>query len=187
MLINKLKKKVYETVRELEEEYTNKRNSWLLTNLKHCGNGIKFNGKVRIAFSQNVEIYNNVHINENAFLNGLGGIIIGENTHIARNFLAYSSNHNYSGACLPYDDTHIHKLINVGRNVWIGADVVLVPGCKIGDGAIIGAGSVVSGEVPPLAIVGSSAPRIIKYRDKKHYEELDLKGRYGSVGGKLLQ
>ena len=54
----------------------------------------------------------------------------------------------------------------------IGANVVLVPGVKIGEGAIIGAGSVISKDVPPCAVVVSSPQRVVKYRDQEHYQKL---------------
>ncbi|NET33461.1 MAG: acyltransferase [Cyanothece sp. SIO1E1] len=134
-----------------------------------------------------MEIHDNVHIGDNAFLSGRGGIKIGENTHISNNFVVYSSNHNYQASCLPYDDTHTLKPVVIGRNVWIGTNVVIVPGTQIGEGSIIGAGTVVNKNVPPFAIVGSQPIQIIKYRDCEHYEKLDAKRLYGGISGKLLE
>ena len=43
--------------------------------------------------------------------------------------------------------------IHIGKNVWIGANAVILRGSNIGDGAVIGAGSIIKGEVPPHTVV----------------------------------
>jgi maltose O-acetyltransferase len=58
---------------------------------------------------------------------------------------------------------------------------------SIGDGAIVGAGAVVTKSVPPLAIIGNQPTRILKYRDVLHYEKLDQAKSYGGVSGKPLK
>jgi virginiamycin A acetyltransferase len=52
----------------------------------------------------------------------------------------------------------------LGNDVWIGYEVVVMPGVKVGDGAIIAAKSVVVGDVPPYAIVGGNPARLIRQR-----------------------
>ncbi len=60
-----------------------------------------------------------------------------------------------------YDDTN-HNVI-IGNDVWIGDLAIILKG-KIGDGAIIGAGAVVTGDIPPFAIAAGNPARVIKYR-----------------------
>lgn len=74
---------------------------------------------------------------------------------------------------------HTHNSINelceirnnppivIGNDVWIGANVVILPGVKIGDGAVLAAGAVVTKDVEPYAIVGGVPAKIIKYRYNK--------------------
>lgn len=66
---------------------------------------------------------------------------------------------------------------NIGNDVWIGANVTINRSVNIGDGAVVAAGSVVTKDVPPYAIVGGVPAKIIKYRfDEKMIKELlDLK------------
>ncbi len=52
----------------------------------------------------------------------------------------------------------------VGNDVWIGHEATIMPGARIGDGAIVAAKSVVTGEVPPYAVVGGNPARIIRKR-----------------------
>ena len=54
--------------------------------------------------------------------------------------------------------------IHVGNDVWIGATSTIMSGITIGDGAIIGAGSTVTKDVPPFAIVAGNPGKIVKYR-----------------------
>ena len=60
----------------------------------------------------------------------------------------------------------------VGNDVWVGQNVTVMPGVHIGDGAIIATDSVVTKDIPPLAVVGGSPARVIKYRNKKNYYNL---------------
>ena len=57
--------------------------------------------------------------------------------------------------------------IIIGNDVWLGANVIVVDGVKIGDGAIVAAGSVVTKDIPPYTIVGGVPAKIIKYRFEK--------------------
>ncbi|WP_050591074.1 MULTISPECIES: CatB-related O-acetyltransferase [unclassified Mesorhizobium] len=54
--------------------------------------------------------------------------------------------------------------IILGNDVWIGHGSIILPGVSIGDGAVVGAGSVVTKDVPPYAIVAGNAARLIRYR-----------------------
>jgi len=133
-----------------------------------------------------VSIGRNVHIGHGSLLRGAGGIRIGDNTHISRDCIIYSENHNYHGERLPYDDSLRRKEVVIGKNVWVGIRVTILPGAQIGDGVIVGAGSTVLGVVPDLAIVGDGPAQIIGHRDELHYKELDQLQRYGGKGGKEL-
>ncbi len=52
--------------------------------------------------------------------------------------------------------------IHIGRNVWIGFDCVVLPGAEIGEGSIVGARSVVSGNVPPFSLAAGNPARVIR-------------------------
>lgn len=61
-------------------------------------------------------------------------------------------------------DTKSSKKVIVGNDVWIGSHALILGGVKIGDGAVIGAGAVVTKDVPPYAIVGGVPASIIRFR-----------------------
>lgn len=66
----------------------------------------------------------------------------------------------------------------IGNDVWIGMDALILAGISVGDGAVIGAGSVVTKDVPPYAIVGGNPAKIIRYRFDKETIEALLKIRW---------
>jgi len=68
--------------------------------------------------------------------------------------------------------------VEIGDCVWLGARVTVLPGAKIGEGAIIQAGAVVHGEIPPCAIAGGNPAKVFAWRDRAHYEELKAKGAF---------
>jgi acetyltransferase-like isoleucine patch superfamily enzyme len=57
-----------------------------------------------------------------------------------------------------------HERIEIGSDVWVGRDAVLLADLTIGHGAIVGAFSVVAGDIPPYAVVVGNPARIIRYR-----------------------
>ena len=110
-------------------------------------------------------------------IHGRGRVTIGSHFHSGIELLIIAQNHNYDhGQHIPYTpEDYIYKDIEIGDCVWIGSRVTILPGTKIGEGAIIQAGSVVHDEIPPMAIAGGNPAKVFKYRNKKHYIELKNK------------
>ncbi|PQO28766.1 hypothetical protein C5Y98_23585 [Blastopirellula marina] len=66
---------------------------------------------------------------------------------------------------LLYGDLSERVLLEIGHDVWLGFNVVILPGChRIGTGAIVGAGSIVTKDIPPYAIAVGNPARILRYR-----------------------
>lgn len=151
--------------------------------LKAIGKGCRIYKSVGIVYPHNVSLGDNVHIMPGCVIHGAGGVTIGDNTHLAHKVVIYSYSHNYEGTALPYDHTAIEKPVIIGRNCWLGFGVKVIPGVTIGEGAIIQMGTIVTQDVPPLAIVGMQREHVIKYRDKEHYERLDKARAYGGADG----
>lgn len=69
---------------------------------------------------------------------------------------------------LPYDETAFWtraaepRKVSIGNNVWIGFDACILPGVTIGDGAVVGAKSVVFDDVPPFAVVAGNPARVVR-------------------------
>jgi len=154
--------------------------------LQQCGKGIHLSKGTAFVCPEKISLGNNVHIGINGWLQGCGGIVIADNVHISRNCAIFSASHNFNGKRLPYDEEYIVKPVRIEKNVWLGMNVMIVPGVTIGEGAIVGLGTVVVKDVPPLAIVGGHGHRILKYRDEDHYQSLENQEAYGGRGGRPL-
>jgi acetyltransferase-like isoleucine patch superfamily enzyme len=136
------------------------------------GSDVKFGNNVVISGHKKISIGRNVHFGSDTFIRAEGGLEIGDNVVFSRNITLYTTSHNHKGVLLPYDNTNIAKPVIIEDNVWIGMNVTISPGTVIREGAIIGLGSRIYGEIPKGAIVGSANPKIISYRDKSHYNKL---------------
>ena len=137
-------------------------------------NGVQFFTPEKISLGDHVWIGNNVKID------GRGGIQIASGCILARDIEIISSNHYFQGEDLleiPYDKRFLSKPITIQENVWIGLRTVILPGVTIGEGAVIGACSVVTKDVPPLAIVGGNPAKVIRYRDADQYYRLKNEGK----------
>lgn len=139
--------------------------------------GEKVQISISCVFNHNNNIYfgNNISVQRECSFSGHGNIRIGDGTIIAHCVDIFSGEHNYNSLdleYLPFDERFICEEVNIGRFVWIGSHSIILPGVQIGDGAVIGAGSVVTKDVPALSIVGGNPARIIGYRDKETYDRL---------------
>ncbi|MFT5294826.1 MAG: acetyltransferase-like isoleucine patch superfamily enzyme [Colwellia sp.] len=112
-------------------------------------------------------------INEYANIRASGGeIYIGSNTMIAQGVSIIATNHNIHTNMLMIEDIWDQSKsdVFVGNNVWLGAHSVLLPGVKIGDGAVVAAGAVVNKDIGENEIWGGVPARYINTRivDPKH-------------------
>jgi maltose O-acetyltransferase len=86
-----------------------------------------------------------------------------------------TSMHNYDSsdsATLPFDDTNLLRPIKIEKFCWIGTNVIILPGVTIGEGSVIGAGSIVTHNIPKMAVCAGNPAKVIKYRNPKQYHEL---------------
>lgn len=103
-----------------------------------------------------------VHFGNNIFIDARGGLEIGTNVIFAPDVSILTYNHDFRDPeWKPYSPAFILKKVTVGSHCWIGKNVILLPGSSIGDGCVIGAGSVVSGRIPPGSIVAGNPAQVI--------------------------
>lgn len=105
-----------------------------------------------------------------------GGVFIGRGAILGPEVTIYSANHNFKNAkALPYDKEYINKKVIIGENVWFGGQIIIVPGVEIGEGCIVGAGTVVSGKIEEYSIVVGNPCKVIGLREEKEYIDLKKK------------
>ena len=150
------------------------------------GKRVKFCSIPFITGINRLTLGNNITFTGNIFIRAEGGVKIGNNCIFSRNIVIYSYNHQYEGELLPFDNSNVYKPVIIGDNVWIGQDVCILPGVHIGDGAVIGMGSVVTKDVPECAIAAGNPIRVIKYRDTSRYQKLIINNNYINDNGLIF-
>lgn len=112
-----------------------------------------------------VDVGNNVFISFGAWLDTQDGkLIIEDNVKITKGCKVLS--HDWA-SIRHNDNKKMEQETRICKDVFLGMNVVVLPGVTIGEGSIIGSGCVVSKNVPPFSILVSAPPRIIKQKNPK--------------------
>lgn len=130
--------------------------------LRKCGKSV--NIERNAVFSSKVELGNNSGIGINAFISGK--CIIGDDVMMGPDCMIYCSNHKVDDTSTTMRGQGIQdeKPVYIGNDVWIGARVIILPGVHIGNHCIIGAGAVVTKDVPDWAVAAGNPAVVKKYR-----------------------
>ena len=105
---------------------------------------------VEVKYPEHIDLSANIIIGPNCTLGAKSQIKIGSNVRMSKGVVVETAGLDFRSGC-PYQ--HTSKPINIERGVWIGANAIVLGGVNIGEFAIIGAGSVISKDVPSYSIV----------------------------------
>lgn len=137
------------------------RNFFIKIKVKNVGLNCSFLIGVEFRNAKNIYIGNNCIFNKNVLLDGRGGkLIIGNNVDIAQETNIWTLQHDVN------DNSHSSKGndIIIEDYVWIASRVTILPGVKIGKGAVIATNSVVTKDIEPMNIVGGVPAKFISFR-----------------------
>lgn len=132
---------------------------------KHIGSDVKIGPSVRFVFPEKISLFDDVRINENCYLNGYAEIKIKERVLIGPFTMIHSANH-----VIPKDRKAIFnsgyegKMIVLEKDSLISAHCSVLAGVKIGEGSVLGAGAVATGNIPSFGIYGGIPAKLIKNR-----------------------
>ena len=116
------------------------------------------------------------------YVNSVGGVHIGNYVGVGRGTVIVTFTHSYRNAkTIPFDERIFLKPVLLRDFVWIAWNCRIMPGVEIGEGAILSMGSVVTENVPPLAIVMGNPAKVIGYRSQEHFESCKSEGRVNSA------
>lgn len=122
-------------------------------------------------YGNHIEVGKNLFINYNCTIVDVAKVIIGDNCMLAPNVAIYTAGHPVH----PVSRNSMYeygKEVTIGDNVWVGGNAVILPGVHIGSNTVIGAGSVVTGDIPDWVVAGGNPCRVIRKiteEDKKYY------------------
>ncbi|HSD98641.1 MAG TPA: acyltransferase [Patescibacteria group bacterium] len=128
----------------------------------HIGSGVR----IKAGFNGKISIGKNVLVDDYSYISAQNSISIGDETMIASNVYIVDFNHIYplqkSKKHIGFKQGYNTNSVKIGKYVWIGTHAVILPGVTIGDGAVIGAGTVVTKSVPAYSIAVGNPARVVK-------------------------
>lgn len=135
---------------------------WARKIVKECGNNV--NIERNAIFGPEVVIGDNSGIGINCEV--YGPVTIGKNVMMGPEVVIYTSGHCYERTDIPMLEQGTSKVKNVmiGDDVWIGRRAMIMPGVTIGEGSVVGAGAVVTKDVPAFSVVGGVPAKVLKMR-----------------------
>ena len=130
--------------------------------VEKCGKNVNFEHGARFNPELSIGDYSGVGVN--CLVSGR--TYIGDHVMMGPDCIMYSYSHAYDRLDIPMDQQGFEDPtpIHIGDDVWIGARVIILPGVTVGSHCIIGAGAVVTKDVPDYAIVGGVPAKVIRYR-----------------------
>jgi len=143
---------------------------WICRHLfAKCGKNVNVEHGAEFGSGRHIEIGDHSGLGVRCWL---GAVVIGNNVMMGPDVTILSSNHKFDRIDIPMSQQGHQESapVIIGNDVWIGTRAIILPGRKIGNGVIIGAGAVVTKDVPDYAIVGGNPARIIKYRNQQKSE-----------------
>lgn len=115
-------------------------------------------------FSQRLRCGDNSGLGLNCKIQG--AVTIGNNVMMGPDVLIYTTNHEFRNKDIPMQQQGYQqeRPVSIGNDVWIGARVIILPGVTIGDGCVIGAGAVVTKDVPAYSVCAGNPAKVVKER-----------------------
>lgn len=120
-----------------------------------------------VEYPARLSIGNHCNINRDCFIQAAGGVTVGDWVLIAPRVAIISQNHVFDGIDVPVSMAPDHRAsVVIGDDAWIGMHAVILPGVRIGRGAVVAAGAVVNKDVEPFSIVAGVPAKHVRFRDE---------------------
>ena len=133
-----------------------------------AGPGLRMSPTASLRNGERITLGRGVHVGERCYLwagDATGRIRIGDDVLLAPEVFITASNYGTVAGRPVMTQPKREADVVIGDDVWLGARVVVLPGVTVADGAIVGAGSVVTKDVPANAIAAGIPARVVAWRD----------------------
>lgn len=105
-------------------------------------------------------------VGDNAILDARCGLVIGRHVNISSNVSIYTLQHDYRDRKFHCNVEQRRMKVEIGDRVWLGANVIVLPGVTIGEGAVCCAGAVIAKDVPPFSVMAGIPAQQIRERPR---------------------
>lgn len=129
--------------------------------LGSCGEKFEIEPPFRCDYGCFISIGENFYANFGCVILDCNHVTIGDNVMFAPNVQIYAAYHPLD-ASTRIAGPELASPVSIGNNVWIGGAAIVLPGVTIGDNTVIGAGSVVTRDVPPNVVAAGNPSRVIR-------------------------
>ena len=142
---------------------------------KYMGEKVNIEKGAKFGIGDNVEIGSYSGLGKNCLISG--PVRIGKYVMIGPDVMLFARSHQFDSADVPMalQGEGKPRAVVIGDDVWIGARAIILPGVTIGQGAVVGAGAVVTKEVPPFSVVGGNPAKVIKWRKPQQREDENVR------------
>ncbi len=130
--------------------------------LEQVGSSCVIESPFNCDYGSNITLGNNVYMNFGCVILDCAKVIIGNDVYFGPNVQVYTAGHPLDPAVRKNWGPEFAKPITIKDDVWIGGNAIIVPGVTIGNGSVIGAGSVVTKDVPPFTVVAGNPAKVIR-------------------------
>ncbi len=112
-----------------------------------------------------IELGDRVGFNYGCYVNGFGGLIVGDGTIFGPYTMIHTANHNMDDITRPIPEQGWESApVHIADGCWVGMGVCILPGLTIGEGCVIGAGAVVTADVEPYSIAVGNPAKAVRSR-----------------------
>jgi maltose O-acetyltransferase len=133
---------------------------------KRVGEGCFYMDQIVWLNGEHIEMDDGVGFNYGCYVNGIGGLIIGEGTIFGPYTLIHTANHKTDDLTRPIPEQGWEESppVQIGPQCWIGMGVCILPGVRIGEGCVIGAGSVLTTDLDAYTVAVGNPAEPVKSR-----------------------
>lgn len=132
---------------------------------KQVGEGSFYLDEIVWLNGEHIEVGNRVGFNHGCYVNGYGGLVIGDDTIIGPGTMIHTANHEMGDLDRPITGQGWKAApVRIGSGCWIGMGVCILPGVTLGDGCVIGAGAVVVNDVESFGIAVGNPAKVVRSR-----------------------
>jgi acetyltransferase-like isoleucine patch superfamily enzyme len=129
-----------------------------------CGDNVAIHPGVYLSDLDGLRLGSNIKIGEMCFIGAAGGVVIEDDVSVAHASTILTEEHDYTTPGPLRETPLIFKQVTLRHGVWIGAGVKITAGVEIGEETAVGAGAVVTRDLPPRAVAAGVPARVLRTR-----------------------